>query len=317
MEKIFSKCNELIPKNAIAIHNILNNKGFETYFVGGALRDFYLSEVNGKPYKIKDWDMVTTASHCDMQNIFNKILRINENGKVVSRKGKTELLIPQIQTTGVSINNQIFEVTPMHVKNGDDIRFINNIYDDLANRDFTMNALAYSPKNGLISEFKNRQGKIIRPIEDIEKGVIRAVNNPNKLFTENRYAMVRAILFAQRFGFEIDEETLGAIRDNIFGVNEINKGKMSKGFEKLITTNEANIFDIIEAVGFFEALVIGFNRKYLFEMKDIFVNVIEGRSSMGYFERLRFIYNNFSNKELIIELYRELGVNKDVLIKLN
>lgn len=317
MKDIIEKCNDLIPSNAMAIHNILNNKGFDTYFVGGALRDFYLSEISNKKYKIKDWDMVTTARYEDMTHIFNKILRINENGRIVSKKGKTEILIPGIETTGVSINNQVFEVTPMHIKNGEDTRFIKDIYEDLTKRDFSMNTLVYSPKHGVISEFTNKLGQKVNAKEDIENGIIRCVGDANTLFRENRFAMIRAILFANRLEFEIEERTFEAIRDNVFEVNEINKGKMAIAFEKLIMGDITSKIEYIISTGLLEALCTSFNREYGYELISLLRKVKEDYCEYDYYKRLKFISNNFSNKDLVITLYKEFGVNKEILMRIN
>ena len=73
MKNVKGICSDIIPKNAMAIHNVLNNKGYDTYFVGGALRDYYINELLGSSFKIKDWDIVTTARYDVMQALFNCI----------------------------------------------------------------------------------------------------------------------------------------------------------------------------------------------------------------------------------------------------
>lgn len=315
MDNVKGICNDIIPKNAMAIHNVLNNKGYDTYFVGGALRDYYINELLDGNFKIKDWDIVTTARYDVMQSLFNKILRLNENGRIVSKIGKTDLLIPKLETTGISINKQLFEVTPMNSFDGDEICFTNNIIEDLSKRDFTINTIAYSPKLGLISSFKTSEGVQVSAIEDIKNKVIKSTYNADLAFKRNRFNMIRAIIFANKYGFTIEEYTLKALKDNIASVNEINKGKLAVGFEKLMMCNFTNSVIYLKDTGILNALCEEWDDTYSDEIINLLVQLNELDKST-YIDRLKFIYNNFSNKELIIKLYKSFGVNKDVIYKI-
>lgn len=313
MNDFFKECEEFVPKNAMAIHNILNNKGYETYFVGGALRDYCIGKLNNDKCSIKDWDITTTARYNDLKDIFNKLLRVNENGKVVSKKGKVELLIPDIETTAVFINKSMFEVTPMNIKKDGNVSFTNNLLEDLSTRDFTINTIAYSPKRGAISNFKNTDGIYIDAVNDIDKKIIKTVSEPNLYIKENRFTIVRALLFANKLNFEIEHDTLEAIREHIFEVNYINKGKLSKSFERLILSKPTDKLEYIIYTGLLEALVLDFNKN----LGKEFVNCLYKLSLKGdidcYLARLKFIYDSFSNKELLVELYKEFGVNKNII----
>lgn len=315
MKNVKGICSDIIPKNAMAIHNVLNNKGYDTYFVGGALRDYYINELLGSSFKIKDWDIVTTARYDVMQALFNKILRLNENGRIVSKTGKTDLLIPKLETTGISINKQLFEVTPMNIFNGDEICFTNDITEDLSKRDFTINTIAYSPKLGLISNFKTSGGVYVDAIEDIKNKVIKSTYNADLAFKRNRFNMIRAIIFANKYGFAIEEDTLNAIKSNISSVNEINKGKLFIGFEKLIMCEFTNSIIYIKDTGLLNVLCDHWNDNYSDELINLLMrlNELDINTCVN---RLEFLYDNFSNKELIIKLYKSLGVNKDIIYKI-
>lgn len=315
MNNVKGICNDIIPKNAMAIHNVLNNKGYDTYFVGGALRDYYINQLLDGNFKIKDWDIVTTARYDVIQSLFNKILRLNENGRIVSKKGKTDVLIPKLETTGVSINKQLFEVTPMNMFNGDEICFTNNIAEDLAKRDFTINTIAYSPKLGLISNFTTPEGVYIDAIEDIKNRVIKSTYNAEVAFQRNKFNMVRAIIFANKYDFEIEKDTLRALKEGINGVNEINKGKLSKGFEKLMMCNFTKSICYLKDTGLLNVLCDQWNDDYSDEFIKLLMKVNELNPNT-YIARLKFVYDNFSNKELIILLYKAFGVNKDSIYKI-
>ena len=313
MDILIDSCRKLIPLNAMAIHNILNNKGFDTYFVGGALRDYYLSEFLGKKISIKDWDIVTAARYNDVKKFFNKALRINENGRIISKTGRTKILIPDIETTAVSINNQMFEVTPMHSKENNNVTFITDIYNDLRKRDFTINTIAYSPKLGTISSFLNDNGKEINATKDIENQLIKSTGNPKVLVEGNRYSMIRAILVANKLNFEIENDTFEAIRDNIFKVNEINKGKMSIAFEKLLMSKSIEKLEYMITTGLLSALCVDFDRNLQYSLIELLMKVKKEQNEYKYYDRLKYIYVNFPQKTILLNLLKEFGVKKDIL----
>lgn len=316
MNNIYEKLNFTIPNNALTIHNVLNNKGYETYFVGGALRDLFMNYYFNSDYKIKDWDITTTARYLDMFNIFNKILRVNENGRIVSKISKSEILIPAIETTGVFINNHMFEVTPMHFFDEEQLLFTSNIIDDLSKRDFTMNAIAYSPKFGWITDFENAEGSHIDALNDIKNKIIRCTENADKSFKRNRFNILRAIMFANRFDFEIEESTLNSIKENISSVNLINKGKMFIAFEKIILTKCSDKIWYIKSTGLLNYLCDEWNN----DLSDEFIKLLIITNTVcsdSFMERIKYIYDNFSNKDVLKKIYKGFGVNKEYIFKLD
>lgn len=313
MSNFFNDIDNFIPNNAKIIANVLKNKGYDSYFVGGALRDYANSKMKGEKFSLKDWDITTTARNIDLQNTFNKILRVTENGFVVNKKGRTELLIPDIETTAVFINNSMFEITPMNFKKDGEVVFTKDILKDLSNRDFTINAMAYSKFNGEVIDFKNSEGEHIKPLEDIEKGIIKCVNEPNSYIMQNRFTIMRAIYFANKLNFEIEENTLEAIRNNVFEVNYINKGKLSKIFERIIMLDTIDKIEYIRYINLFQALVLDFNDKYTKEFLNIMLDISVDGDKVSYIDRLRYIYNAFSNKDILIKLFQEFGVNKNII----
>lgn len=312
MENLFDECSNHVPKNAMIVHNVLNNKGYDSYFVGGALRDYCIGKISGDKYSIKDWDMTTTARHEDLKNIFNKLLRVNDGSKVVSKKSKTELLIPDIETTAVFIDKSMFEVTPMNVKKEGTVHFTKSLIEDLSTRDFTINTIAYSPKIGTVHEFKSLDGVYINALEDIYKKTIRTVGEPNLYIKENRFSLMRALMFANRLNFKIEDDTLEAIREHIFDINYVNKGKLSKAFERFILCKPTDSLEYVVYVGLLEALVLDFNKKLSREFIDLLFDM-SLKDIGGYVDRLKFIYDSFSNKKLLAELYREFGLNKNII----
>ena len=176
-----------IPAKVSYILERLAENGFEGYIVGGCVRDGLLG------LEPNDYDITTSATPDDMHRIFEKY---SDTGL-------------QHGTVTIIIDHEGFEVTTYRTeslysdhRHPDEVRFSRNVRDDLSRRDFTINAMAYN-HTGLLDLFGGRQ--------DLENGIIRAVGNADERFEEDALRILRAIRFASRFGFEIEEQTRKAI----------------------------------------------------------------------------------------------------------
>ena len=112
------------------------------------------------------------------------------------------------------------------LRHPDGVEFVSDINEDLHRRDFTVNAIAYNPSRGLIDNFGGQK--------DIENKIIRCVGAADKRFSEDALRMVRAVRFAAALGFEIESETLDAIRKNAFLAKSISKERINVEFEKTV-----------------------------------------------------------------------------------
>ncbi len=168
----------------------LNENGFKAYFVGGCVRDKLLLR------HINDWDITTNALPNQIKDVFTGF-EIIEAG---IKHG----------TVGVVIEGIVFEITTFradgeykdcrHPKNVD---FVNDIYEDLSRRDFTMNAIAYNKIDGFIDYYGGK--------EDITNRLIRAVGDAEKRFNEDALRILRAVRFAATLGFEVEKNTYKAM----------------------------------------------------------------------------------------------------------
>ena len=171
-----------LPKNVKKILNTLHNNGFSSWICGGAVRDSILSR------PIKDWDICTSATPEQIMEVF-----------------KDEYIIPtglQHGTVTIMLNGEGFEVTTFRQdgdysdgRHPDSVKFTSSIYDDLARRDFTINAMAYNEQEGLIDPFGG--------LEDIHKRCIRCVGSPKERFDEDALRILRAIRFSCQLNFYI------------------------------------------------------------------------------------------------------------------
>jgi tRNA nucleotidyltransferase (CCA-adding enzyme) len=231
-----------IPQQVEYILQQLNNNGFEAYIVGGCVRD---SLLNREP---KDWDITTNATPLQVKNIFEKTI---DTGI-------------QHGTVTVMIDKEGFEVTTYRIdgnysdnRRPDNISFTTSLKEDLARRDFTINAMAYNHREGLVDYFNG--------IVDLENKIIKCVGNSTDRFNEDGLRILRAIRFMSQLGFFLNDKTSKAIlecHNNLKNISierirdEFNKILISdyviKGLNSLFSHNLYNyiIPEIIPCIGF-------------------------------------------------------------------
>lgn len=179
-----------IPQGASFVLSRLMDAGYDAYVVGGCVRDTLLG------LSPNDWDICTSARPEDMQRIFADC-RVIETGL-------------QHGTLTVLYEHEPYEVTTFRVdgeytdhRHPDAVSFVTDVTEDLARRDFTINAMAWNPVRGLVDAFHGQ--------EDLQAGLIRAVGDPTTRFTEDALRILRALRFASRYGFAIEPATAQAI----------------------------------------------------------------------------------------------------------
>lgn len=179
-----------MPDGAKRIIQTLESTGYEAYIVGGCVRDSLLGVA---PH---DWDICTSAIPSEVKSCFNEF-NIIETG---IKHG----------TVTVVLNGESYEVTTFRVeemytdfRHPDKVTFVKSLSSDLSRRDFTMNAMAYNEKTGLIDPFGGAF--------DIMREEISCVGNAGKRFQEDPLRILRALRFASVFGYSISERTRTAI----------------------------------------------------------------------------------------------------------
>lgn len=216
MEKhTFIKIN--IPSNVNYIIEKLNKNGYEAYIVGGCVRDSLLERIQ------KDWDITTSATPEEVKECFNE--KIFDTG---IKHGTVSLLI----------DNELYEITTYRIdgdysdgRHPDEVKFTRSLEEDLKRRDFTINAMAYHPKYGLVDLFDGKK--------DLDYGIIRAVGCPDTRFNEDGLRIMRAIRFAARYDFEIEEKTDLAIYRNKKLLLNISAERINSEFSQILIQNNA------------------------------------------------------------------------------
>ncbi|OHB08191.1 MAG: hypothetical protein A2W64_02635 [Candidatus Zambryskibacteria bacterium RIFCSPLOWO2_02_39_10] len=209
-----------IPKEISQITEVLENAGFEAYIVGGCVRDLL---INKTP---KDWDITTNAKPEDTKRLFENTFYNNDYGTVgvVNENTKEESL-------------KVVEVTPYRLESEysdarrpDYVEFSDSIEHDLHRRDFTINAMARSVSKGhLIDLYKGQ--------EDLKKGIVRAVGDPDIRFGEDALRILRAIRISAELGFKIEEKTKNSIKKDAKMLEKIAKERIRDEFVRIIMSD--------------------------------------------------------------------------------
>jgi len=209
-----------LPEAIKNIFSIFKKNGFEIYLVGGAVRDFLLGE------NPKNFDFTTNATPKQIQSLFPNSFYNNTYGTVS---------IPLEIDNLSSLKKTIVEITPFRkeedytdFRHPEKIEWAKTLEEDLARRDFTINAIAYDGK------------KIIDPYygqKDLKEKIVRCVGDPDKRFTEDALRLLRAIRFASQIGFLIEEKTREAIMKNNYLITKISWERIRDEFLKILKSD--------------------------------------------------------------------------------
>lgn len=207
-----------LPAQVQTVINRFNASGYEAYIVGGCVRDCLLGT---EPH---DWDVATSALPEEIKGALADF-KIIETG---IKHGTVTALID-----GMPIEITTYRVDGKYSDNRhpDYVRFTRSLKDDLARRDFTINALAYHPKDGIIDCFNGK--------EDIENKQIRCVGEPDRRFREDGLRILRALRFSSVLGFSIEEATSESILKNRKLLKNIAPERIREEFVKLLCGKNA------------------------------------------------------------------------------
>lgn len=204
-----------LPEKVDQIIQKFQQNGFEAYAVGGCVRDSLLSK------EPDDWDITTNASPEQMKRLFRRTV---DTGI-------------QHGTVTVLLGDDAFEVTTYRIdgsyedgRHPKEVTFTTSLQEDLKRRDFTINAMAYNHKDGLVDCFGGKQ--------DLEKGIIRCVGQARERFTEDALRILRCVRFAAQLGFEIEESTYQAAGELAANLQKISAERIQTEWSKLLVSNQ-------------------------------------------------------------------------------
>jgi len=230
-----------IPEEVQFTLKKLEDAGFEAFIVGGCVRDFIMGRIPN------DWDITTNAKPEEIQEIFPDSLYENQYGMVTVRIGEDKETRFEIQVTTYRVESGYSDQ-----RHPDGVQFVKTIEEDLARRDFTVNALALeridlsslkaTTRHSTNAEriLTNHESSLIDLFggqEDIENKVIRAVGDAGERFEEDALRMMRAVRFATQFDFEIEEKTAEAIKNNSQSLGKVSQERIRDELVKIILSD--------------------------------------------------------------------------------
>lgn len=208
-----------IPLEVKRVATTLEGAGFEAYLVGGCVRDLMLGRTP------KDWDLTTNAHPDQIQALFPDSYYNNDYGTVGVKNDETE-----------DERLKVIEVTPYRTESGysdarrpDSVTFGVSLEEDLARRDFTVNAIAYRASDGtVVDPFGGR--------EDMAEKRLKAVGDPDERFAEDALRMMRAVRLAAELNFVIESDTMAAITRNSKQLERISIERIAAEFLRIINS---------------------------------------------------------------------------------
>ena len=202
-----------IPPGAARILRVLEDHGYEAFVVGGCVRDSLLGR------NPNDWDITTSALPLQVKALFRRTIDTGLKHGTVT----------------ILMDGEPFEVTTYRVdgeyldgRHPSEVTFTASLQEDLQRRDFTINAMAYSEKKGLQDLFGG--------LPDLEKGLIRAVGDPAKRFGEDALRIMRAVRFAAQLGYEVEADTVQAMKELAPTLSKISAERIAAELEKLLVS---------------------------------------------------------------------------------
>ena len=214
-----------MPPGAAYIIEELNKRGYEAFIVGGCVRDSLLGRVPN------DWDITTSATPYQVKDIFKKTV---DTGL---QHGTVTVLVDKEHAKGAEYS---YEVTTYRVdgvyedhRRPSGVTFSQSLEEDLKRRDFTINAMAYNDKDGVVDIFGGQ--------EDLKRKLIRCVGKPSERFDEDALRILRAVRFAAQLGCTIDEETGTAMKKQAHFLKDISAERIREELTKLIISDNPSM----------------------------------------------------------------------------
>lgn len=320
-----------LPEKIIKIGEIFKKADFEAFLVGGCVRDLLLNIIP------KDWD-ITTNAHPE------EILKIFPQGKYENSFGT--VLVPEKYIckggTGIiEITTYRTESVYSDKRHPDKVLFAEKIEDDLARRDFSINAMALNinkkKKKFEILDFFS--GK-----EDLKNKIIRVVGNADQRFSEDALRMMRAVRFSTQLGFTIEKKTLMSIQKNKENLKKISQERIRDEFVKIILSqNPAEGVDNLRKTGlldiFLPELMLGFNvkqnRHHIFtvyqhnllslkhcpseklevRLASLFHDIAKPQTKRGYGELATFHNHELLGSKVVKKILTRLKFSKEIIEK--
>ncbi len=216
----------VLPEQVAKIICCLQQHGYEAYAVGGCVRDSILGRIPD------DWDITTSAKPEEVKALFARTIDTGiQHGTVTVMQGKE----------GFEVTTYRIDGEYEDARHPREVRFTPSLTEDLRRRDFTINAMAYNDKDGLVDRFEG--------MKDLKEGRIRCVGDACARFGEDALRMMRAVRFAAQLGFGVDADTRAAIQKLAPSLAKISAERVRTELEKLLLSPHPEAMELLYELG--------------------------------------------------------------------
>lgn len=237
-------------QHATEIVRRLRERGHQAYFAGGCVRDLLLSR------EPADYDVATDATPRQVMQIFPHTYAIGEQFGVVlvPENGVEQATDPvshpaESKPAAVEVATFRSDVGYSDGRHPDEVRFSTDPREDAQRRDFTINGMMMDPLTNQILDFVGGRN-------DLEAGIIRAIGDPVRRFTEDKLRMLRAVRFAARFDYQIEPSTMAAIRALTASIHQVSCERIREELTKMLTEGHARrAFELLDTTGLLQQVL--------------------------------------------------------------
>ncbi len=246
-----------IPKEVLSILTILQSNNYQSFLVGGCVRDLFL---NKQP---KDYDICTIAHPVQVKKLFPKVIETGiKYGTVNVLSGKFSVEVTTFRQSVLNPDGH----------RASEITYGTKVSEDVLKRDFTINALLSDGTQ--VVDYVGGQA-------DLENSIIRAVEDPDARFREDPLRMIRAVRFSCRLGFEIETNTLEAIKRNVSLIINVSPERIRDEFNKILLSDRPDYgFQLLHQMGLLKLVLpeleqcYGFEQHNPYHSQDVFGHIL-------------------------------------------
>src|SRR5712692_1581781 len=225
-------------QHAAEIVRTLRKQGHQAYLAGGCVRDLLLSR------EPADYDVASDATPQQVMQIFPQTYAVGEQfGVVLVPQSNGARGSPARQGTTVEVATFRSDVGYSDGRHPDEVRFTKDPREDVQRRDFTINGMMLDPATNEVLDFVGGR-------DDLKAGIIRAIGDPERRFTEDKLRMLRAVRFAARFDYQIDPTTMAAIQKLAPKIHQVSCERVREELTKMLTEGQARrAFELLDKSG--------------------------------------------------------------------
>jgi poly(A) polymerase len=232
-------------QHAGQIVRTLRERGHQAYFAGGCVRDLLLAR------EPADYDVATDATPRQVMQIFPETYAVGEQFGVVlvplvlpvERRAPSPVISNSDEKHTIEVATFRSDVGHSDGRHPDEVRFSKDLREDVERRDFTINGMMLDPATDEILDFVGGR-------EDLKAGIIRAIGDPERRFTEDKLRMLRAVRFAARFDYQVDPATMAAIQKLAPKIHQVSCERIREELTKMLTEGRARrAFQLLDESG--------------------------------------------------------------------